>query len=202
FTILFAMLMIAASVISMRIAAVFLFNTGFEWVLVTSSALAFLLVLYSLYKGWPRRAIWSLIFSIWIVLLLHQLTLAPALSRYQPVERLAASIPRTASHVYTSYAASDWANTLTFHLPEGTRITRLIKDKSGEEIQEILKHEGEAIVLIKEEEFERLISGGLSLRTLAEAETLGHGGLTIKLLRRPVLERLRVVQSDVTVNRQ
>lgn len=196
FTILFALMMIVASVVSMRFSAAFMLNTGFEWLLVASSVSAFFFVLYSLYKGLPRRAVWSLMLSIWLVLLLHEWTLAPALSRYQPVERLSASIPLTATRVYTSYAASDWANTLTFHLPPGTHVTRLVADKDGTKLVEVLKTEPRAFVLLKEEEYERLRASGIALRSLAEGETLSHGGLTINMLRRPVVERLRIVQSD------
>jgi 4-amino-4-deoxy-L-arabinose transferase-like glycosyltransferase len=196
FTILFAVMMIVASILSIRFAGEFMLNTSFEWLLVASSASAFLFVLYSLHKGWPRRAVWSLICSIWLVLLLHEWTLAPALSRYQPVERLSASIPATATRVYTSYAASDWANTLTFHLPPVTHVTRLVTDKDGTALLEVFKTEPHAFVLLKEEEYERLRASGISLRSLAEGETFGHGGLTINVLRRPVAERLRIVQSN------
>ncbi|MBD0372353.1 MAG: glycosyltransferase family 39 protein [Pyrinomonadaceae bacterium] len=194
FTILFALLLIVASFLSIRFANAFALKTGFEWLPVASTACAFLFVLYCLRRGWPGRAVWALAFSIWLTLLLHQLTLAPALSRYQPLERLAASVH--APRVYTSYAASDWANTLTFHLPQGTEVTRLVKDKDGLELQEILKHDRQAVVLLKEDEYKRLTSSGITLRPLAEGETLGHGGLTINLLRRPAAERLLVVQSD------
>ena len=196
FAILFTLVLIAATVVSTRLAAQFLLNTSFEWLLVASTAGAFIFALYSLYKGWPRRAVWSLIFSIWLVLLLHEWALAPALSRYQPIERFSASIPATATRVYTSYAASDWANTLTFHLPTGTKVTRLVTDRDGAMLQEVLKNEPNVFVLLKEEEYERLRASGISLRVVAEGETLGHGGLTINMLRRPVPERLRIVQSS------
>jgi hypothetical protein len=196
FTILFTLAMIAASVISTRVAAQLLLNTSFEWLLVASSASAFLFVLYSLHKGWPRHAVWSLIFSIWLVLLLHEWTLAPALSRYQPVEKLSASIPATATRVYTSYAASGWASALTFHLPPGTKVTRLDSDNDGATLQAVLKNEQNVFVLLKEEEYERLRASGISLREVAEGETLSHGGLTINTLRRPETERLRIVQSS------
>lgn len=197
FTILFALALIVASFMSVRFGEALRLYTSFEWLPIASSACAFMFVLYSLYQGYPRRAVWSLVFSIWSLLLLHELTMAPALSRYNPVERLAASVPQAAPRVYTSYAASDWANTLTFHLPQGTRVTRLFKDKDGAELQELLRHDGEAVVLLKEWEYERLKSSGLSLRSLAEGETLRHGGLTIEVLRRPMTERLLIVQSDV-----
>lgn len=195
FTILFALVLIVASFISIRFAGAFALKTSFAWLLVASSVGASLFVLYCLRRDWPRRAVWALAFSIWFALLLHQLTIAPAFSRYQPLERLAASIPAPPARVYTSYAASDWANTLTFHLPPGTRVTRLVNDREGLELQDILKHDYGAVVLLKEEEYRRMTSSGIAVRPLAEGETLGHGGLTINLLRRPVSERLLVVQS-------
>jgi 4-amino-4-deoxy-L-arabinose transferase-like glycosyltransferase len=194
FSILFALVMLMASFFSLRIAAAFLLSPGAGWLLIAVSATTLLFVLYSVYRGWPVRATYALVFSIWFALLFHEWTLAPALSRYQPVERLAASIPQDAARVYTSYAATDWANTLDFHLPPGTKVTRLASDKDGAELLNILKNEPHAVVLLKEEEFNRAVSSGSSLRTLAEGETIGHGGLTLKVIRRPVSERLRVVQ--------
>jgi hypothetical protein len=73
---------------------------------------------------------------------------------------------------------------------------RLVTDKDGTALLEVLKTEPHAFVLLKEEEYERLLASGISLRSLAEGETLGHGGLTINMLRRPVAERLRIVESD------
>jgi 4-amino-4-deoxy-L-arabinose transferase-like glycosyltransferase len=195
FTILFSLLLIAASFISNRIVAAMMLDTGCGWLLVAAPVCAFLFVLYSLYRNSTLRAAWSLAFSIWALLVLHELTLAPALSRYNPVERLSASVPQTATRVYTSYAASDWANTLTFHLPQGARVERLIRDRDGAELQEILKREEGAVVLLREEEYERLTASGIPVRSLAEGETLNHGGLTIDMLRRPAWERLRIVQS-------
>jgi hypothetical protein len=74
------------------------------------------------------------------------------------------------------------------------RVSRLTSDKNGAELEELLKRDRRAVALIKEEEFMRLTASGISLRTLAEGETLAHGGLTIELLRRPSVERLRIVQ--------
>jgi 4-amino-4-deoxy-L-arabinose transferase-like glycosyltransferase len=196
FTIIFSLVIIIASFISMRITAALLYSTSLKWLAVASSTGAFLFVIYSLSKGWPRRAAWALIFSTWCALLIYTWTLSPALARFQPVERLAASVPPSVPNVYTSYAATDWANTLTFHLPPGTKVTRLASDSSGDELREILKHEPHAVVLLKENELERLRASGISLRSLAEGETLGHGGMTTSMLRRPVAERLMVVQSE------
>lgn len=194
FTLLFALVMIAAALISVRIAAALMFDTSMGWLLLSATVGSALFILYSLYRGAARRAAWALVFSTWSLLLLYGLTLAPALSSYNPLEKLAASIPLSGAPVYTSYAASDWANALTFHLPQGTRITRLIKDKEGSELEALLRRDSEAIVLLKEAEYERLLSTGISLRTLAEGETLRHGGLTLEVIRRPATERLRIVQ--------
>lgn len=197
FTVLFALVTIAASYVSVRIAAALMFGTSLGWLLLASTVCAFLFMLYSIYRGWARRAVWALAFSVWALLLIYGLTLAPALARYNPVERLAASVPAGGgARVYTSYAASGWANTLAFHLPHGMRVTRLINDRDGSELQELLKRDREAVVLLKEADYERLKAGGVALRSLAEGETLGHGGLTTDLLRRPSAERLLLVQGD------
>lgn len=200
FTILFALLVIVASIISIKFAAQILLNTSYGWLQVVSSVAALLFVLYSLRKHWPRRAVWSLIFSIWLILLLHEWTLAPALSSYQPIEKFAATITAQEARVYTSPAASDWANTLAFHLPPGQIVTRITSDVDDAQLKEVLQQEPHAVVLLTEEEFERLQASGLSLRSIAEGETLGHGGLTLKLLRQPKLDRLKVVARQVRVN--
>lgn len=202
FLVLFALAMIAAPVISMRMAERFLLETGFGWPLVASSTGALVFIFYSLSKGWPGRAVWSLVFSIWFMLLLHEWTLAPALSRYQPVSRLAHEIPAQSS-IYTSSAASDWANTLAFHLSPEQKVTRLDSSKDGPQLREIFEREPHAVVLLKQEELDRLRASGLSLRTLSEGETLGHGGLTARdLLRRPALERLIIVQAQTEARKQ
>jgi 4-amino-4-deoxy-L-arabinose transferase-like glycosyltransferase len=194
FSILFALVMAGAALFSVRIASAFLLSTGTAWLLIAVSAATFLFILYSIYKGWPVSAIFALTFSIWFTLLFYEWKVAPTLARYQPVERLAAGIPQGTPRVYTSYAATDWANTLTFHLPPGTKVTRLASDKDGAELLRLLKNEPGAVVMLKGEEFERAAAVGIPLHTLAEGETTGHGGLTLKVMRRPVIERLRVVQ--------
>lgn len=194
FAILFALLALAASLISMKIAAALLYSTGPEWLLVALAIGAFLFLLYSIYKDRTHGAIWSLIFCLWCALLLYSWMIVPALSRYQPVERLAKSVPATALHVYTSYAASNWANALAFQLPPGTKVTRLVSDRDGAELKQALEHEPNAVALIKDEEYERLLACGVPLRSLAEGETMGHGGVSMKLLEKPLVERLRVVQ--------
>lgn len=196
FLILFALLIFSGALISIRFAQQLNLNPGLGWLLAILSLSALLFILYSLRKGSARRALWSFIFSIWLLLLWHEGVLAPALSRYQPVESFAASIQPMGAHIYTSPAASDWANTLAFHLPPGQTVTRMAADAGDAKLEEILQHEPRTIVLIKEEEYERLLASGIRLRSLAEGETLGHGGLTLNLLRRPRLERLRIVQGQ------
>ncbi|HEX8175099.1 MAG TPA: glycosyltransferase family 39 protein [Pyrinomonadaceae bacterium] len=195
-TILLALVMIIASFISVRIAAALMFGTALGWVLTALTVCAFLFILYSLYRGSVLRVVWALAFSIWTLLLLYGLMLAPALARYNPLERLAASVPQSSRHVYTSYSTTDWANTLAFHLPQGTKVTRLVNDKEGAELQELLTHDAEAVVLLKEADYARLKSSGIPLRPLAEGQTFGHGGITVELIRRPLPERLLIVRRD------
>jgi 4-amino-4-deoxy-L-arabinose transferase-like glycosyltransferase len=199
FAALFALLMTVAPFASMRIAAALNLDAGFGWLIVVASICALAFVFYMILKGRPSGAAWALIISIWCVLVLHELTLLRALSRYQPVERLAEKIS-TDSRVYTSRGASDWTNTLAFHLPPEQKVTRLDSDEDGAKLKEIFEHEPRAVVLLKAEEFERLRSSGLSLRTLAEGETLGHGGLTLKDSRRPTLLRLKLAEAEMIRN--
>lgn len=200
FTTIFALVVIIAPIIFINFATQILLNTGYGWLQVVPSVAALLFVLYSLRKHWPSRAVWSLVFSIWLVLLLYEWTLTPALSRYQPIERFSASIPAQEARIYTSPAASDWANTLAFHLPSGTIITRIASDADDSRLKDVLRHEPNAVVLLKDEEFERLKASGISMHQLAEGESLGHGGLTLKLLRQPKLDRLKLVEAQNKLN--
>jgi hypothetical protein len=178
----------------MRFAAQLSAGTSYGWLLFASSFAALVFILYSVRRGWLRASLWALIFSIWFTLLIHEVRLAPALARYQPVERLAQSIPAGA-RVYTSFAANDWANTLAFHLPAGRRVTRLDLDRDAVRLREILLGEPGAVVLMKEEEARPLMESGIPLRVLAAGETFGHGGLTLNTLRRPVRGRLLMVEA-------
>jgi 4-amino-4-deoxy-L-arabinose transferase-like glycosyltransferase len=196
FTLLFALVLIGASFASMRIAAVLLPDTGFGWLMLAGSAGASLFMLYALYKGWPRRALWALIFSIWFLLLVYEWMFVPALSRFQAFERFAASITSTNARAFTSRAGSDWANTLAFHLPPDRKVTRLAADRDDAQLKEVLEQEPQAVVLLEEKEYERLLQSGFRLRTLAEAETLGHGGISLSLLRNPKMPRLRIVRRE------
>jgi hypothetical protein len=71
-----------------------------------------------------------------------------------------------------------------------------MSDREGAELRQVLEHEPSAVVLLKDREYEKLRASGVPLRSLAEGETFGHSGLTINLIRRPVAERLRIVQGD------
>ncbi|HKS30370.1 MAG TPA: glycosyltransferase family 39 protein [Pyrinomonadaceae bacterium] len=193
-TIFLTFVMIVVAFTSAGISAALMSGTAFAWLLAALTLGAFLFIPYSLYRGAPRRIVWALCFSIWTVLMLYGLTLLPALSGYNPLERLAAVVPHESRSVYTSYGASNWANTLTFHLPQGTKVTRLINDKEGTELQELLRDDADVVALINEAEYVRLKAVGIPLRVLAEGETLGHGGITSDLLRSPSTERLLIVR--------
>jgi 4-amino-4-deoxy-L-arabinose transferase-like glycosyltransferase len=202
FTILLALLLIVASVICMRIAAALDLGTSSGWLMLAGSAGASLFILSFVYQGRPRRALWALVFSIWFLLLVYEWMFVPALSRFQAFEQFAARVTATNARAFTSRAASDWANTLAFHLPPDRKVTRLVADRDDARLKEVLQREPQAVVLLEEKEYERLLAGGFRLRTLAEAETLGHGGLSLNLLRHPKMPRLRVVSSESSVGEQ
>lgn len=199
FTTLFALLMIVAAIISIRFIQQLQLDTSFGPLAIAAASLALLFILYCIWKGWARLTVWSLIAAIWFVLLLGEWTFAPMLSRYQTIGKLAASIPANA-HVYTSAATSDWSDTLAFHLRPEQKVVRLASDKNVEQLEEVLRREPDAVALLKEDELLRLQSGGIRFHSLAEGETFAHGGLTLKLLRNPQLEHLRIVQSDVSAS--
>ncbi len=184
---------IVSLVMQMKITLALSLVVRVPWLPLVMCAAAFVLVLYYIKLGSPRRVLFSLAFVIWLALLTTGWTYAPAFSSFQPVEKLAASIPPGA-RVYTSYGTSSWVNTLAFHLPTGQAVTSLLSDASGARRVEVLRNEPEAVVLVNDDEYVRLLEARVALRSLAEGETFGHAGLTLDALRERRRERLRIVQ--------
>ena len=135
-----------------------------------------------------RRKTWAaammLMATILATILSMQLTLVPAFVKYLPAARLAAKVP-VDRVLYTSWAASGWANDFAFNLSTRDRVERLIEDSNNERLQTVLKNDPKAIAVVWEREYLQLAENNPDLRILAEAATFGRGGLTWKKISNP-----------------
>jgi len=141
-------------------------------------------------KTWPATLV--LAATMWGTFLAMQWALLPAFVDYLPATRLAAGVP-TESALFASQAASDWANDIAFNLPAPHKVDRLIGDTGNERLLVILKTESQAVAVIRESEYASLLMKDPSLRIIAQAETFGHGGLSLNMTRDPRRERLLLV---------
>ena len=131
---------------------------------------------------------------MWATMLSMQLSLLSSFARYLPATQLAESAP--AGRVwYTSWAASDWANCLAFNLPPPHSVERLTGDANNERLLTVLRN-SRAVAIIWEREYADLVAKDHSLKIMAQAETFGHGGVNVKILRYPKRERLLVIGHD------
>ena len=129
---------------------------------------------------------------MWATILAMQLALMPAFVLYLPAAQLAAGVP-AGSVLYSSSAASDWANGLAYNLPPPHRVDRFIGDANNERLLTALKNDTKFVAIIREREYEGLASQEPALKILARAETFGHGGLSLKMVRDPQRESLLVI---------
>src|SRR6185503_10404849 len=125
--------------------------------------------------------------TIWATILSLQLILLPNFARYLPATQLAGAVP-PGQTVYTSYAASDWANSLAFNLPAPHRVERIRGELNNqrlnnENLLSALDNDQRAIAVIWDREYESLAKQDPALRILGQAESYGHGGLSMALLR-------------------
>lgn len=130
--------------------------------------------------------------TIWATILTIQLALLPAFAHSLPATRLASGVP-AGSVLFTSRAASDWANCIAFNLPAPHRVERLIGDANNEVLRAALKSDSKAVAVIWEREYAGLASQDPNLKILARVETFKHGGLSLKIIRDPRQEGLLVV---------
>jgi 4-amino-4-deoxy-L-arabinose transferase-like glycosyltransferase len=144
-------------------------------------------------KSW--QAALALTATSCATMLSMQLVLLPSFVRYLPAAQLAASTP-AGKVVYTSWVASDWANCVAFNLPQPHRVERLIGDTNNQRLQLTLKNDSNSIAIIRESEYANLLMQDSALKILAQAETFGHGGLSLKMIRDPRRERLFLVGHD------
>jgi 4-amino-4-deoxy-L-arabinose transferase-like glycosyltransferase len=190
--ILCALMMIAIALLSIKAAAVLSVVTPFRF-LPTVFALAGLVVMVVLVgRRRSSSAALALAATIWASFISMQLVLLPASVGYLPATRIAAAVP-TGSVLYTSRAAGDWANCIAFNLPPPHKVERLTDDVDDQRLLTTLKSDPRSVAVIRESEYARLIVIAPGLKIIAQAETFGHGGLSLNMIRNPRRERLLLV---------
>lgn len=123
-------------------------------------------------------------FFVWAVLWCGELFLLPVFARAQPAMDLALAAP-SGTKIYTSWAASGWANDLAFNLPANQIVQRLVGDVDNRRLQSILQNEPQIAALMWEDEYERLqADNGAArptprLRILAAGETFRNRGFNL-----------------------
>lgn len=190
-----ALMILAVALLSLKAAVVLGVLTPLRFlpVVVALAGLATLVVFLLRRTTWP--ATYVLAAMICITFLTMQLALLPSFVNYLPATRIAAGVP-AASVVYTSQAASDWANDVAFNLPDPHRVERMVGDNENERLAASLKSGSKSVALIREREYPSLLMKDPSLRVLTQAETFGHGGLSLEMVRNSTRERMLLVGHD------
>jgi 4-amino-4-deoxy-L-arabinose transferase-like glycosyltransferase len=129
--------------------------------------------------------------TICATLLAMQWVLLPPFARYLPAAQLAAAVPAGRT-VYTSSLATDWANCIAFNLPAPRTVERL-PGADGSDLLVVLQREPRSVAVIRESEYATLAAQDPLLKIIAKAETFGHGGLSLKMVRDLKRERLLLV---------
>ena len=185
-------MLVAAAALSLKAAAVLSVVTFLRY-LPLALALTGLIVLIVYLKN---RNVWQATFvlsaTLWATFLAAQWVLMPAFVGYLPAPRLAAATP-FGSPLYTSHAASDWASDIAFDLPPPHKVERLTDDTWSKGLLAALESDSKSIAVVTESEYTNLWAQDPNLRIIAEAETFGHGGLSLNLIRNPKRERLLLI---------
>jgi 4-amino-4-deoxy-L-arabinose transferase-like glycosyltransferase len=195
--VLIAGFMLVVASICLRAASLLSVANVVRFTPLLSAAIGFAFVLLQIARRRLPKAAAAVIVTIWATILTAEIALMPAFARYFAVTELtrAAASDRV---WYTSSATSNWANDLAFNLAAPNRVTRLLADVNNEQLLAALESDSRAVAVIWEREYNELAARG-RVRVLASAETFGHGGLNLKLLRRPEPDRLLLVaRSDVS----
>ena len=195
FLLLCAIAMVVIALLSLKAAAALPASTSLRFLPVAVALLGLGAIVVYLVRRQTWQTTLVLTATIWATLLAMQWALLPSFVRYLPATQLAASVP-AGSVLYTSAAASDWANCLAFNLPAPHRVERLVGDRANERLLLVLKSESKSVAVVSENEYASLVAQDPALKILAQAETFGHGGLSLSMIRAPRRERLLLIGHD------
>lgn len=181
---------LSVSLVSLRAAEVLGVHGSLRLLPLVAAAIGIGAIGYCIVRCSTFRT--ALVLCGWIAttVLCLELTLLPGFIRFLPTKDLVSAVP--AKRVwFTSPAAGDWANDLAFNLAPGSTVGRLIGDDA--KLLPALRDEASAVVLIREREYAKLAGRDGNLKILSQAETYGHGGPRLEMLRNPQREVLFVI---------
>jgi 4-amino-4-deoxy-L-arabinose transferase-like glycosyltransferase len=188
-------MLVAAAALSLKADAVLAIVTPLRLLPFALALFGFVVIIVYL----RSRQTWWIYFvlsaTMWVTFLATQLIMLPPFVRYLPAPRLAAATP-FGSVLYTSHAASDWANDIAFNLPPPHKVERLTDDTWSKGLSAALESDSKSIAVVTENEYKNLWAQDPNLRIIAEAETFGHGGLSLNLIRNPKRQRLLLIGHD------
>jgi 4-amino-4-deoxy-L-arabinose transferase-like glycosyltransferase len=190
--ILCALMIVIVASLAIKAAAVLSVGTPLRFlpVVITVVGLGGVVGLVVKRKTW--QAAFVIAGTMWFMFVTIQLALLPAFVSYLPATRLAAAVP-PGKRLYTSQAARDWANCFAFNLPAPHQVERLNGDTGNERLLAALRIDSESVAVVRESEYADLLMADPGLKILAQAETFGHGGLSLNMIRDPRRERLLLI---------
>ena len=137
------------------------------------------------------KAALALCVAIAAIIFTLQMTAGRRFVRFLPVSQLVSSVPAGRAW-FTSSGATDWANDIAFNLPPPHTVERLLVSDDAK-LAEILKTNPDAVVLVREHEYQSLAAKDPEIKILATGESYGHGGVSLKMLLYPQRETLFVI---------
>jgi len=197
FLVLCSVVIVLVALLSLKAAEVLSVQGPVRFLPAATAVLGLVVIAIYIARRRTCEAVLILTATIWATILAIQLALLPAFVRYLPATQLAAAVPADRI-VYTSYAASDWANSLAFNLPPPHMVERISRDLNNEKLNNdnllaVLNNDPRAVAVIWGREYEGLARQEPALKILGQAESYGHGGLSMSLLRHPKRDRLLLI---------
>jgi 4-amino-4-deoxy-L-arabinose transferase-like glycosyltransferase len=192
FFILCAAAIVIVALLSLKAAGALSVSTPFRFLPIVFALIGLGVIIIFVARRKPWQTMFVLTATMWFVFVSMQLVWSTAFAAYLPATRIAASVPE-GSDVYTSWAASDWANGIAFSIPPPHRVERLVGDDGNQKLIATLSSAPKSVAVIRESEYANLVARDPNLKILARAETFGHGGLSLNMLRDPRRERLFLI---------
>ena len=184
-----ALAMIAVSMVSLRLADTLSVHGLVRFLPIIVAMVGAFTIAHGVRRRSPSAAALVLCLCIAFTMLSLELTLLPPFLRFLPAQNLVLSVQGN-RRWFTSRAAVSWANDLEFNLPGGSTVARLFDDET---LLQALRDDPHAVALIQEQEYERLAGLDGKLKILGRAETFGHGGPRLEMLRNARREALLLI---------
>jgi 4-amino-4-deoxy-L-arabinose transferase-like glycosyltransferase len=192
FLVLCSFAIVLITLLSLRAATVLSISTPLRLLPLVVAVLGLGTIVIALWRRKVWQSTFVLMVVMWVTFVTMQWIFLPAFVGYLPATRLAAAVP-AGSTIFTSAAANDWANCIAFNVPAPHQVERLIGDNEDAGLLAALRSDSKSAAIIRESEYATLIVQDPRLKILAQAETFGHGGLSLKVIRNPRRERLLLI---------